>query len=37
MIIDTNKEDLTSLDMSYASKLAFKGKENFEQDKKNGK
>ena len=32
MIIDINKEDLTSLDMSYASKLAFKGKENFERD-----
>lgn len=32
MIIDINKEDLASLDMSYASKLAFKGKENFSKE-----
>jgi hypothetical protein len=32
MIIKINKEDLMSLDMSYASKLAFKGKENFSKD-----
>lgn len=32
MIIKISKEDLMSLDMSYASELAFKGKENFSKD-----
>lgn len=31
-MIEINRKDLTSLDMSYAQKLAFKGQENFDKE-----